>query len=44
MVIEGVGRTNPAASGVICYHDESRTYRLRAFNDGRFLETTTKLF
>jgi hypothetical protein len=35
VVIEGVGR---AKSG-----DESKTYRLRAFNDGRFLETEVKI-
>jgi hypothetical protein len=49
MVIEGVGRTTPdgqpllLAFGIISYDDESGTYRLRAFNDGRFLETQTKL-
>jgi len=49
MVIEGVGRTKSdgrpvlQAFGIISYDDESGTYRFRAFNDGRFLETTTKL-
>jgi hypothetical protein len=49
LVIEGVGRAKSGgqsvlqAFGVICYDDESRTFYLRAFNDGRFLETTMKL-
>jgi hypothetical protein len=49
LVIEGVGRTASGgqallqAFGIISYDDESETYRLRAFNDGRFLETEVKL-
>ncbi len=49
MVIEGVGRTKSdgrpvlQAFGIISYEDESGTYHFRAFNDGRFLKTTTKL-
>jgi hypothetical protein len=49
LVIEGVGRTKSEgvpilqALGVISYEDESKTYRMRAFNDGRFLETEVKL-
>jgi hypothetical protein len=49
VVIEGVGRSKSGgqpllrAFGIVSYDDESRTYRLRAFNDGRFLETQTKL-
>ncbi len=49
LVIEGVGRTKfggqPVlqAFGIISYDDESATYRMRAFNDGRFLETQVKL-
>jgi hypothetical protein len=49
LVIEGVGRTKSSgqpllqAFGIVSYDDESETYRLRAFNDGRFLETQTKL-
>jgi len=49
VVFEGVGRTKSdsqpllQAFGIISYDDESRTYRLRAFNDGRFLETQLKL-
>jgi hypothetical protein len=49
ILIEGVGRTKSGsqsllqAFGIISYDDESGTYRLRAFNDGRFLETQMKL-
>jgi hypothetical protein len=49
VVIEGVGRTKSGAQpvlqalGIISYDDESQTYRLRAFNDGRFLESEVKL-
>ena len=49
LVIEGVGRTKASgqpvlqALGIISYDDESRMYRMRAFNDGRFLETQVKL-
>ena len=49
VVIEGVGRTKfgvrPVlqALGIISYDDEDGTYRLRAFNDGRFLESQVKL-
>jgi hypothetical protein len=48
LTIEGVGRTKdgkPAlqALGIISYDDENGTYRMRAFNDGRFLETEVKL-
>ena len=48
LVIEGVGRTKdgkPAlqALGVISFDDASGTYRMRAFNEGRFLETEVKL-
>jgi hypothetical protein len=49
VVIEGVGRTKTGgqpllqAFGIVSYDDESKTYRLRAFNDGRFLETEVKL-
>ena len=45
LVIEGVGRTKAdskltlQALGIISYNDESGTYHMRAFNDGRFLET-----
>jgi len=49
LVIEGVGRTKSdghsvlQALGVISFDDETATYRLRAFNDGRFLESEVKL-
>lgn len=49
LVIEGVGRTKSGgqpllqAFGIVSYDDESGTYWMRAFNDGRFLETEVKL-
>lgn len=49
LVIEGVGRTKSTgqpvlqAFAIISYDDETATYRMRAFNDGRFLETQVKL-
>jgi hypothetical protein len=49
LLIEGVGRAKadgkPAlqALGIVSYDDERGTYRMRAFNDGRFLETDIKL-
>ncbi len=49
LVIEGVGhsKTDGAAAlqafGFISYDDEAGTYRMRSFNDGRFLESDTKL-
>jgi len=47
--IEGIGRTRPdnkpvlQALGIISFDDETGTYHIRAFNDGRFLETDVKL-
>ncbi len=47
--IEGVGRTTAdnkpvlQALGIISFDDETGTYHMRAFNDGRFLETDVKL-
>jgi len=47
--IEGIGRTksdNKAvlqALGIISFDDEMGTHHMRAFNDGRFLETDVKL-
>ena len=47
--IEGIGRTRTdnkpvlQALGIISFDDEAATYHLRAFNDGRFLETDVKL-
>jgi hypothetical protein len=48
LVIEGVGKTAAGALvlqalGVISYEDDRSVYRMRAFNDGRFLETEVKL-
>jgi hypothetical protein len=49
LLIEGIGRTKSTgnltlqALGIISYDDESGAYRMRAFNDGRFLETEVKL-
>ncbi len=49
LMIEGVGRSKsdgkPAlqALGIISYNDEAGTYRMRAYNDGRYLETEVKL-
>ena len=49
LTIEGVGTTASGgqallqAFGIISYDDESGTYSMRAFNDGRFLETEVKL-
>ena len=48
-VIEGIGRSKAdgktvlQAFGIISYDDETENYRMRAFNDGRFLETEVKL-
>ncbi len=49
LLIEGVGRSKAdgklvlQALGVISFDDGSATYTMRAFNDGRFLETEVKL-
>ena len=49
LTIEGVGKIASGgqallqAFGIISYDDESGTYFMRAFNDGRFLETEAKL-
>ncbi len=49
LMIEGVGRRKsdgkPAlqALGIISFDDETRTYRMRAYNDGRYMETEMKL-
>jgi hypothetical protein len=49
LLIEGVGRSKSngqpvlQAFGIISYDDEAKTYRMRAFNDGRYLETDVKL-
>lgn len=49
LLIEGVGRSKSngqpvlQALGIISYDDENRIYRMRAFNDGRYLETDVQL-
>ena len=49
LVIEGVGRKKSdgqpviQALAIISFDDETRTYRMRAFNNGRFLESELKL-
>jgi hypothetical protein len=49
LTIEGIGRSQSdgttilQALGIISYDDESKTYHMRAFNDGRFLETKVEL-
>jgi hypothetical protein len=48
LLIEGIGREPNGkavmqALGVVAYDDEAREYRMRAYNDGRYLETTLKL-
>jgi hypothetical protein len=49
LTIEGVGRTKSddrpvlEAFAVISYDDENGSYRMRAFNDGRYIETDLKL-
>ena len=49
LMIEGIGRRKSdgklvlQALGLISFDDESGTYRMRAFNDGRWLETEVKL-
>ena len=49
LTIEGVGRSKSdgkpvlQAFAAISYDDENGSYRMRAFNDGRYLETDLKL-
>jgi hypothetical protein len=49
LTIEGIGRNKadgkPAlqALGIISYDDEAGTHRMRAFNDGRWLETDVRI-
>jgi hypothetical protein len=49
LVIEGVGRKKSdgqpviQALAIISFDDETGTYRMRAFNNGRFLESELKL-
>ena len=48
-MIEGVGRAKTdgkvslQALGLISFDDDTGTYKMRAFNDGRWLETEVKL-
>ncbi len=49
LTIEGVGRNKSdgkvalQAFGIVSYDDEAGAYRMRAYNDGRFLETELQL-
>jgi hypothetical protein len=49
LTIEGIGRSKAdektalQAFGAISYDDETQTYHMRAYNDGRYLETEVKL-
>jgi hypothetical protein len=49
LIIEGTGRTMSdgkaalQALAIISYDDEAKAYRMRAYNDGRYLETQVKL-
>jgi hypothetical protein len=49
LLIEGVGRSKSdrkialQALGVVSYDDQAGVYRLRAYNDGRYLETEITL-
>jgi hypothetical protein len=49
LIVEGIGKTKAdgkvalQALGIVSYDDEAGTYRMRAYNDGRYLETELKL-
>ncbi len=49
LIIEGIGKTKAdgkvalQALGIVSYDDDAGTYRMRAYNDGRYLETVLKL-
>ncbi|HEX4545666.1 MAG TPA: hypothetical protein VH110_04855 [Candidatus Acidoferrum sp.] len=49
LVIEGIGRSKAdgkvalQALGIVSYDDEAGAYHMRAYNDGRYLETEMKL-
>jgi hypothetical protein len=49
LLIEGVGRSKAngrvalQALGIVSYDDEGGTYHMRAYNDGRYLETQVEL-
>lgn len=48
LIIEGIGKTKAdgkvalQALGIVSYDDEAGTYRMRAYNDGRYLETRSE--
>jgi len=48
LMIEGVGRSKTdgglklQALGIVSYDDKAKAYRMRAYNDGRYLETEVK--
>ena len=48
LIIEGIGKTKAdgkvalQALGIVSYDDEAGTCRMRAYNDGRYLETDLK--
>jgi hypothetical protein len=49
LIIEGIGHSKSdgkvalQALGIVSYDDEAGAYRMRAYNDGRYLETQLKL-
>lgn len=49
LLIEGIGRSKVngnvvlQALGIVSYDDAASTYQMRAFNDGRYLETEVKV-
>jgi len=49
LLIEGIGRSKAngkvalQALGIVSYDDEAGTYHMRAYNDGRYLETEMTL-
>jgi hypothetical protein len=49
LIIEGLGKSKAdgkvalQALGIVSYDDEAGTYRMRAYNDGRYFETDLKL-
>ncbi len=49
LTIEGIGRSKSdgkvalQALGIVSYDDQAGAYRMRAYNDGRYLETELKL-
>ncbi|HYW36840.1 MAG TPA: hypothetical protein VE957_01890 [Terriglobales bacterium] len=49
LIIEGIGQSKSdgkvalQALGIVSYDDEAGAYRMRAYNDGRYLETQLKL-